>query len=411
MEATMKQANTFLSLLILSFLTAACGSLSLALEKQATPTAEPSITAGSTAPIDEPQPVGLIVESGEASAYWSVAEDPRTGIRFAVPCYWQILIPTPDQDPSRLGSFLVQNFTEAYTQQFPRGQGVFESGGIKVDFLYFEASHWGLTPGISLEQVAQRLAGGDESEFEIKASEPVIVNGQPALKVSDGRKGENGITGTYTLMAVSPELYFGFSPAPLGAHENADVQGIMQSLALSPEVEVQVPRFTPAAPLPGIEAACMKGAYAAASTEVQPSSLDCTVAPGTVAYAACNVQDAIRSGNTQPLASMMTDPFLIGFWRSEGLSLAPQEAFLQITNALLPEETQKLHFTIDRGQFPHLEGQPVEGIFGPDQEYALIVFSQGWGPEGNGEALLYFVQEPEGSFRWKALLIANQSFS
>jgi hypothetical protein len=410
MEITMKYANTFLSMLILSLLIAACGSLSLVLEDQAIPSAQPVNPVSPTTSGDEPMAVEPTVIPGEASAYWSLAEDARTGIRFAVPCFWQVMIPAMEQDPTGLGAFPVQNYNEAYIQQFPRGQGVFESGGIKVDFLYFEASQWGLNPGASLEQVAQRLVGGEESEFEIKASEPVIVNGQPALKVSDGRKGEDAITGTYFLFSLSPELYFGFSPAPYGAHENSDVQGILLSLALTPGVEVAVPGFTPAAPLPGIEAACMKGMYETDASDLEVTTLDCTVAPGTAAYAACNVQDAIRSGNTQPLTSFMTDPFMIGYWRSEGLSLSTQEAFIQITQSLLPQEQQELRFTLDRKLFPDLEGQPIEGIFGPGLNPSLIVFSQGWGQDGDGEALLYFIEEPDGSFAWKALLISNGSF-
>jgi hypothetical protein len=156
------------------------------------------------------------------------------------------------------------------------------------------------------------------------------------------------------------------------------------------------------------------GTEEGAKPMVEHESLDCYnppgPTPGSVEYLACNVQASLTSGNTQPLSGFMADPIILAYWRSEGQSLSPAEAFDRITNSLLPADPSKLQFTTDRAQFPSLEGQPLEGIFGPDLNIALIVFSQGWGQDGAGEALLYFTQGSDGSYQWSALLISNGPF-
>ena len=63
------------------------------------------------------------------------------------------------------------------------------------------------------------------------------------------------------------------------------------------------------------------------STNLQ--SLDCGPGSagsihGTVENVACNIRDSLLSRNTSALIGYMTDPFIIGYWLSEGVSESPE---------------------------------------------------------------------------------------
>jgi hypothetical protein len=122
----------------------------------------------------------------------------------------------------------------------------------------------------------------------------------------------------------------------------------------------------------------------------------------------CNVKDSFISRNTQPLYGYMHDPFKIGYWQSEGVTLSQEEAFNQL--ASMPVDSPALTFTMDQSQFPPLSGLPPENMFGPDDKPDAIVYSEGWGEDGQGAALLYFKMEPEGSYRFYAMVIAQGHF-
>lgn len=57
-----------------------------------------------------------------------------------------------------------------------------------------------------------------------------------------------------------------------------------------------------------------------------------------------------------------------------------------------------------------LNGVDPEDLVPPDVQIAKILFSQGWGSEGKGEALLYIGQKADGSYTWEAIIIAHYGF-
>ena len=148
-------------------------------------------------------------------------------------------------------------------------------------------------------------------------------------------------------------------------------------------------------------------------------SLDCGAgsvgaSPGTVEYVACNVQDGLRSRNISALPSFMADPFTIGYWQSEGIMDTPAEMVKllpDLYNYNSPDYTPRLTFTIDRNQFPNLDGIPLEGMFGSDINIALIVYSEGWGLDGQGGSLLFFTQDEQGSYSWHGMGYSANNFS
>ena len=129
--------------------------------------------------------------------------------------------------------------------------------------------------------------------------------------------------------------------------------------------------------------------------------------PGTPESMACNIQESLRSRNISALLGHMEDPFIIGYWLSEGVYYAPQD-FLnhlpQLYNFNDPDYTPRLTFTTDRGQFPELDGRPLEGRYGPDVNVVEVIFSRGWGEEGDQEVLIFIAQDSAGDFKWHGIL-------
>lgn len=147
-------------------------------------------------------------------------------------------------------------------------------------------------------------------------------------------------------------------------------------------------------------------------------SLDCGPGspganPGTAMYVACNVQDGLRSRNTSALLGYMVDPFIIGYWLSEGVMGSPEEMMDTIHylyNFHDENYVPRLTFTTDRALFPELDGRPLEGRFGPEVNVVEVIFSQGWG-EGDQEALIFISQDSAGNFKWHGLLTGDLDVS
>jgi len=99
---------------------------------------------------------------------------------------------------------------------------------------------------------------------------------------------------------------------------------------------------------------------------------------------------------------------------SEGVSYSPSD-FLKLLPALYnfndPGYTPRLTFTTDRSQFPDLQGMPLEGNFGSDVNVVEVIYSQGWGVDGQGGALIYLVQEPSGEYKWHSMLSSGDDFA
>jgi len=129
---------------------------------------------------------------------------------------------------------------------------------------------------------------------------------------------------------------------------------------------------------------------------------------GSVEWLACNIQDALRSRNTAAILGSLEDPFLIGYWLSEGVFYSPEDFLTllpQLYNFNDPDYTPRLTFTMDRSQFPELDGRPAEGRFGPDVNIVGVIYSEGWGGDGESEALIYLTQNAAGEYKWYSMLI------
>jgi hypothetical protein len=348
----------------------------------------------------------------DGSMFWSNVIDERTGVRFVIPCFWTGNIPPPGQDPSGLGAFSVFNFTEEWVQSFgPKAQALaWEYGGLKIDVGYNEFRFWNLPPGSSLDElVAAQYPEDDEfASSELVSTEEVIVNGQEGLMLTVRGK-EFGDIWSYYLFPLAPEYVFYFSSYPSEALQHPDIQGILHSIALTHDVKVQIPNHVPAAPLEGVDAQCLKGYYGSAGIGDLSGILQCpaTQNPETMA---CSIQQALLLRDIPALSIMMADPFTIGYWQSEWRSLTTAEAANEFDQYHLPIDTRLMTFTSNRSQFPPLQGMPPDTMFGPEVNVDMIIYSEGWGSESQGAALLYIVQQGDGTYVWHGMLLSFEHF-
>jgi hypothetical protein len=55
-------------------------------------------------------------------------------------------------------------------------------------------------------------------------------------------------------------------------------------------------------------------------------------------------------------------------------------------------------------------GITPETIFGPDMDVDLLVYSEGWGEDGKGAAIIYLTDLGSGNYQWFALLYSFEQF-
>lgn len=118
---------------------------------------------------------------------------------------------------------------------------------------------------------------------------------------------------------------------------------------------------------------------------------------------------ALNARDWAAIQAQMGESFIIGYWRSEGVTYTAPAAVQQLLPGLLPASGE-LSFTTDESQFPSLDGIPFASMWGPDVEIAHAIFSQGWGSDGKAEAILALVERADGSTVWHGMLFAGMGF-
>lgn len=177
---------------------------------------------------------------------------------------------------------------------------------------------------------------------------------------------------------------------------------------------------TPAATLPPAPATATLPAEATAPPTAAASATVLAATPTLAATATpplpgqsdafiAQLQAALAARDSAALQALMADPFTIGYWLSEGVSLSPAEAASQIL-ALLPEGATLAWAAADADLTPLLQGMPPASFLGPDKQVAAAVLGVGWGDDGAGEAIQFITQLPDGSYRWDTMLYSSFGF-
>ncbi len=200
------------------------------------PTAASREETGNSVPEDP-------ADSPGGEEYWDVIEDTHHQVRFAVPCFWEVGFIDPPP-PTDAYAYHLRNYTEEFSMSFGKNtDAVWESGGIKIDMNFLSGADWNLADDASPEDLLAVLFH-EGSGSKLLAVEEVVINNQEGrlVTIESSFDGEH----QYVLFKAQGSLFLIFAPIN-DTLEHPDVQAILNSLALTPDVEVAVPTIVPAA--------------------------------------------------------------------------------------------------------------------------------------------------------------------
>jgi hypothetical protein len=169
------------------------------------------------------------------------------GYGLALPCFWQI-VPPPEEALG--GAPIVASYDELYAMAHSvRGHwidGVWPPGAVKIDVIVFQD----VDPTLSLEGAVRSRLTNDR----IESTEEVLLGEHHALSVVlEDQPGQPLGANRVHVVRLSPSSFILFSVLPRRALETPTVQGILASLARSPDEAVSIPSFQPEGPVEGRE--------------------------------------------------------------------------------------------------------------------------------------------------------------
>jgi hypothetical protein len=234
----------FTFLIILAALLTSCAP-------QAAPTEVPATEAPivGTIPVQPTVEVQPTPEPPAANSAWAQYRDPRYGIGVAYPCWW-VMYPMPAEGLG--GTISLRSFDEDYFRaNSVKGQwkdGITPEGVYAVDIGVFE----GVDPAKSNAD-AYPL---DSTTNAIVSSEDKLV-GQNQATVIQLQNLVNSNDPLYTmfLFRLAPDKLLFFAALQQDRLDSVDLQGILNSLSLSPDQPIVLPADAPHPPL--IPAACL----------------------------------------------------------------------------------------------------------------------------------------------------------
>lgn len=142
-----------------------------------------------------------------------------------------------------------------------------------------------------------------------------------------------------------------------------------------------------------------------------PGPAPSAAGPETAAFSQ-QLRDAVAAADFSAMRELMDDNlFVIAFWPGNSLPPMPADDGLG--------QLRNLHMTGGPIRFPDpdaplsemLGNQDPLRIFQSDVQVVDVLFSQGWGPEGQGEAMLFVARRADGSHWWYSIIIAPAGFS
>jgi hypothetical protein len=421
----MRMKNPILLILAASaIILSSCGSFGVGIEPP-TQTVKPTITDTPPTEAVEVSPVPSATTEPEASPtptpgvdgsqYWTVYQDSVLGFRFALPCFWQVYLPGEGQYNLANGvSYSAYNYPEDYPLSFPRSQIPAENGAIKVEFDIINPQFYGLPPGSSLREFLTAENSGEESEIlEITDEE---INGQPAVSATIHYTASD-ITSRYYMIKVNDDFFLRISVAPSSKILNTpDLEGILNSITIDPNAEVVLPTHIPAAPPIGLAAPCIPD-YAVAvvpTVDIPEGNTACGLDSfKSLETLTGTVEEYLQNRNTGGLRweYLIHDPILVGYWQSEGAFRTPDEFATELANSLYAAgEPGGMTFTSDPAAFPALGSTAPESLVDPAADIAQVVYSEGWGLDKLGAAILYFAQDECGGYYWYGLVFSPDHF-
>ncbi len=395
----------------LAMISLACGSLQVGV---VSPTAEndPDLIAAAQTPQLEiitpteeiPQPTDEPVE--DFSHLWVEYRDPAYGYGVALPTHWKVNpTPTEGYDGAMTTASYDEAFFLAHSTKGWWNDNIIPEGVIKMDFAGMADEH----PELDLASALNAMYSSQSDTTVVLSTEPVVYNGHEAILMTTASP--NNLAETYTSVAFRlPNEKILLVTAFWGdAFHTPDVQAILNSFAYEGE-SVTLPTI---APNPPLSETPIDETPSLAEPGALPSSAACDSGYlGNLEDMLDTLQYNLEIGNYYPFSYMIGDPFVIGYWRSEAVMLPRAEAFAQLQENFFPAP-EKVTFSQDPADIPNLEGTPLESLWGPEVDVAANIFSTGWGPNGQGEAILALARcndNEQDTYFWYGMLYAIDGF-
>lgn len=120
------------------------------------------------------------------------------------------------------------------------------------------------------------------------------------------------------------------------------------------------------------------------------------------------LKEAISSQNYEWIQALMDETFGFAFWRSEGYEATPEEAIEQLRlNYLQPDQTITFEDTLPDLSADLGGDRDILSIWNPATNPIGALFSTGWGPDGQVQAILIVTESPEGILAWDGIITAG----
>lgn len=120
---------------------------------------------------------------------------------------------------------------------------------------------------------------------------------------------------------------------------------------------------------------------------------------------------ALQGKNFDALQNMMSEPFVVGYWLSEGTQVSRAEALLLLNKWVAPARDILVDVTNETDQTKLLGGVNPLGMWDPNIQVVKTVYVKGLGESGKDEALLLLAQRADKSLSWRGILFANGGFA
>jgi hypothetical protein len=217
-------------------------------EEATPPQDEPTATPRPEEPVEEPSPTPTSPPAEEPpSPLWAQYWDPLYGYGLAIPCYWIIYPTHPD---AVAGSPTINSYDEWFALEHSiKGQwmdGQWPPGAVKLDIIVAE----GIDPDLPLGEAAQQAL--EERNFPVESVEEIVIGRHDAVLAHHlSAQGTPSDLDRVPAFRLSPDRLILFFIRPGDALDSPDVQGLLESLALSEAEEIVVPTFDPSGPVDG----------------------------------------------------------------------------------------------------------------------------------------------------------------
>ena len=116
----------------------------------------------------------------------------------------------------------------------------------------------------------------------------------------------------------------------------------------------------------------------------------------------------LMNGDFETLETLMDEWFAIIYWGAEGQTLTREDAMQELRDNLLLDPSA-IRFTLEKSLFPDLGGVDPTKVFGYKVKVVDMVYTGGWGADGQGEALLAIGLNPNGQY-WAGMIYASEGF-